>query len=295
MIHSAHIIFSNFASQLFMIRYILFPFQWLWRSFFFINAIVTFFLFYPVFMVLLSREKWFPKVFRLKKVWAHFILFPAGVFYKIQYKKRLDKNLSYVICPNHTSYLDIMLIYISMPVYFHSLGKIELRKVPLFGKFFERMNIPVNRKSIKESHRAYLRAGYDIDKGISINLFPEGTIHHNGPRMGRFKNGPFRLAIEKQIPIVPVTFVNNWRLMPDDFYRRVGHPGIAKIVVHEPIDTKGMTEKDLDHLKHMVYEIISAPLEKAYPKYFVGDKKEVHLKSLSIEKKINNVGYEVPK
>lgn len=176
-----------------------------------------------------------------------------------------------------------------MPVYFHSLGKIELRKVPLFGKFFEKMNIPVNRKSIKESHRAYLRAAMDIDKGISINLFPEGTIHHNGPCMGRFKNGPFRLAIEKQVPIVPVTFLNNWRLVPDDFYRRVGHPGIAKIVVHEPIETKGMTEKDLDTLKHRVFEIISGPLEKAYPKYFI-DKKADNSKEDFFDEKVNKVG-----
>jgi 1-acyl-sn-glycerol-3-phosphate acyltransferase len=258
-----------------MIRYLLFPFQWLWRCFFFTNAVITFFLFYPIFVVLLSRDKWFPVVFRLKKVWAHFILYPAGIFYKINYKKRLDRTHSYVICPNHTSYLDIMLIYISMPVYFHSMGKVELRKVPLFGKFFERMNIPVNRKSIKESHRAYLRAASDLDKGISINLFPEGTIHHNGPRMGRFKNGPFRLAIEKQIPIVPVTFINNWRLLPDDYYRRVGRPGIARIVVHEPIETKGMTEKDLDRLKHQVFEIISGPLRESYPGYFTEEKKAV--------------------
>ncbi len=257
-----------------MIRYLLFPFQWLWRCFFFTNAVITFFLFYPVFLVLLSREKWFPKVFRLKKVWAHFILYPAGIFYTIDYKKKLNRNHSYVICPNHTSYLDIMLIYISMPVYFHSMGKIELRKVPLFGKFFERMNIPVNRKSIKESHRAYMRAASDLDKGISINLFPEGTIHHNGPRMGRFKNGPFRLAIEKQIPIVPVTFLNNWRLVPDDYYRRVGHPGLARVIVHAPIETKGLTEKDLDRLKQMVFEKLSEPLKKAYPTYFAGDKKE---------------------
>ena len=80
------------------------------------------------------------------------------------------------------------------------MGKAELRKVPLFRKFFDRMNIPVNRKSVLDSHRAFMRAGSDIDKGISVALFPEGTIHHNGPVIGRFKNGPFRLAIEKQIP-----------------------------------------------------------------------------------------------
>lgn len=161
-----------------------------------------------------------------------------------------------------------MLIYIAFPIYFHTMGKAELLKVPLFRRFFERMNIPVNRKSNLDSHRAFLRAGNDIDKGISITLFPEGTIHQNGPVMGRFKNGPFRLAIEKQIPIVPVTFLNNWKLLPDDFHHRVGHPGIARVIIHEPIPTKGMNETDLEKLKSIVYSIISKPLQEAYPKYF---------------------------
>src|SRR6185295_8397785 len=123
-------------------------------------------------------------------------------------------------------------------------------------KFFERMNIPVNRKSVLDSHRAFMRAGEDIDKGISVTLFPEGTIHH-GPGVGRFKNGPFRLAIEKQIPIVPITFLNNWKLLPDEYPEKLGRPGIARIIMHEPIETKGMTEDDLESLKKQVYEIIS--------------------------------------
>jgi 1-acyl-sn-glycerol-3-phosphate acyltransferase len=161
-----------------------------------------------------------------------------------------------------------MLIYIATPLYFHTMGKAELLKVPLFWRFFQRMNIPVNRKSVKDSHRAYLRAGADIDKGISITLFPEGTIHHNGPVMGRFKNGPFRLAIEKQVPIVPVTFLNNWLLLPDDYQNRIGHPGIAKVIIHDPIPTKGMSEMDLEALKSAVYEVITRPLEEQFPEYF---------------------------
>ena len=148
------------------------------------------------------------------------------------------------------------------------MGKAELRKVPLFRHFFDRMNIPVNRKSRKDSHRAFLRAASDLDKKISITLFPEGTIHHTGPVMGRFKNGPFRLAIEKQIPIVPITFMNNWLILPDDFYRRIGHPGIARIILHEPISTVGMTEENLDELKAKVYQIINEPIQLKYPEQF---------------------------
>ncbi len=251
-----------------MLKYVFFPFQWIWRTLFFVNAVVTFFLFFPLFYFLLSRESRFPWVFKIKKIWGHCMLWPVLLFYKIERESELDKNQSFVFCPNHTSYLDIMLIYIAIPVYFHTMGKAELQKVPLFRRFFDRMNIPVNRKSRIDSHRAFVRAGSDIDKGISITLFPEGTIHNNGPIMGRFKNGPFKLAIEKQIPIVPVTFLNNWLLLPDDYYNRVGHPGIAHVIIHEPIPTIGMGENDIDSLKEKVYAVISKPLHDKYPEFF---------------------------
>ncbi len=196
------------------------------------------------------------------------MLFPVLIFYKIAGRENLDRNQAYVFCPNHTSYIDIMLIYIAIPNYFHTMGKAELLKVPLFRRFFEQMNIPVNRKSAKDSHRAFLRAGNDIDKGISITLFPEGTIHHNGPVMGRFKNGPFRLAIEKQVPIVPITFLNNWILFPDDYPHRLGHPGVARVIIHKPIPTQGMTQDDIEKLKTLLYDAISKPLEEKYPEHF---------------------------
>lgn len=208
-------------------------------------------------------------MFRLKKVWARLIIWPVGVFYTVDCRFRFDQQQAYVICPNHTSYLDIMLIYLAIPNYFHTMGKAELKKIPLFRMFFERMNIPVNRKSKVDAARALMRAGSDIDKGISVALFPEGTIHHNGPVMGRFKNGPFFLAIEKQVPIVPVTFLDNWLILPDDFKKRVGRPALARVIVHEPIDTKGMTEADLESLKQRTYEIIDQPLRERFPEWFV--------------------------
>jgi 1-acyl-sn-glycerol-3-phosphate acyltransferase len=130
------------------------------------------------------------------------------------------------------------------------------------------MNIPVNRKSNLDSHRAFIRAANDIDKGISIALFPEGTIYHNGPVMGRYKNGPFRLAIEKQVPIVPITFMNNWKLLPDNFHERIGHPGIARVIIHEPIPTKGLTQDDIEKLKSEVRATISLPLRQKYAEQY---------------------------
>jgi 1-acyl-sn-glycerol-3-phosphate acyltransferase len=239
-----------------------------------VNAILTFIVFYPFFFVFLSSKRYFPMVFKLKKVWAHFLIWPPLLFYTIERKSVLNKNQAYVFCPNHTSYLDIILIYIAIPIYFHTMGKAELLKVPLFRHFFKRMNIPVNRKSRIDSHRAFIRAGTDIDKGISISLFPEGTINNKGPILGRFKNGPFKLAIEKQVPIVPITFLDNWILLPDDYNNKKGHPGLARIIIHEPIETIGMSDHDLEKLKSKVFDVINEPLVKAHPNHDYPDEKD---------------------
>ena len=195
-------------------------------------------------------------------------MYPLGLTFKIRYESKIDRKRAYVICANHGSYLDVILTYVVIPTYFHSMGKAELLKIPLFNQFFKRMNIPVNRKSRVDSHRAFIRAGQDLDKGIIINLFPEGTIGHQAPALGRFKNGPFKLAIDKQVPIIPVTYLNNWILLPDNYAKGGGRPGMARIIVHKPIETTGMTEDNLEELKHQVSEVLSAPLRKEYPQYF---------------------------
>ena len=140
------------------------------------------------------------------------------------------------------------------------MGKQELDKAPLFRIFFKEMNILVNRESNKSSHRAFLRAGTDIDMGQAVFIFPEAGISSNGKLRG-FKNGAFKLAIDKQIPIVPITFLNNWKLLQNGgFFKAFGRPGISRIVVHPPIPTIGMDENDLISLRTQVYDIIQNEL-----------------------------------
>jgi 1-acyl-sn-glycerol-3-phosphate acyltransferase len=234
----------------------------IWRVLFFTNAFVWFILLFPFFYILLLNEKWFPKVFKLKKIWGSLILFPMGIRYTVESHFTPEPGKAYVFCPNHASYLDIMLIYLVIPVYFHTIGKAELLKVPLFGKFFSRMNIPIDRNSKFSGHRAILRASDDIKKGISIALFPEGGIIPHAPELGKFKNGPFKLALSNQVAIVPISFLNNWKLMPDDGKNTGGRPGLARVIVHEAIETHGMTEQDLERLKTETYQIIDKSLKE---------------------------------
>jgi len=142
------------------------------------------------------------------------------------------------------------------------MGKKELLKAPLFSIFFKRMDIPVDRKSKMGSHRAFKEAGEKLDQGFGVVIYPEGTISNEGV-LRPFKNGAFKLAIEKQVPIIPVANLNNWKLLQNGgFFKSYGRPGLAKIVVGEPIDTVGMTEENLVDLQNKVRSFIQHELDK---------------------------------
>lgn len=243
-------------------KYFWLTLQLIWRFWFFLHGTLVIIVFYPVYFVLLQRKAWFPQVFKMYKICARLMLFNAGIFPKVIRKYSPKKNKPYVICPNHASYLDIVTTYVAVPEYFHFMGKAELKNIPLFGHFFKEMNIPVDRTSIRDSHRAYLRACDDIDKGISVAIFPEATIPETAPKLKAFKNGAFKLAIEKQVPILPVIYLDNHKIMPDGILRRMtaGHPGITRMVIHHPIETNGMTEADLPVLKDKVLKVLESEL-----------------------------------
>ena len=191
------------------------------------------------------------------RFWAKWIFTIPGLITKTNWKTpKNDLPQPVVYCANHASYLDIVTSYLVIPNYFVFMGKQELSKAPLFRVFFKEMNILVNRENNKSSHRAFLRAAEDIDKGESVFIFPEGGMSSSG-RLRGFKNGAFKLAIEKQIPIVPITYLNNWKLLQNGgFFKAHGRPGISRIVVHPPISTVGLTADDAIELKTKVHHII---------------------------------------
>lgn len=241
-------------------------FRPLWKSFFLLNFLCGLIVLYPFFFLLLLNEKGFPAAFRLKRFWAHWILFIPGIRYRISRKKgALPLPRTCVYCSNHVSYLDIVMSYAVIPEYFVFMGKQELDKAPLFRIFFKKMNILVNRKSRISSHKAFTKAGQELDKGRSMFLFPEGVISKTAPRLQHFKNGAFKLAIDKQVPVVPITFLNNWKILQNGgFFKSNGRPGKARIIIHPPVPTKGMTEEDLIPLRDKVYAIIDSDLKEYY-------------------------------
>jgi 1-acyl-sn-glycerol-3-phosphate acyltransferase len=239
-----------------VIKYLRLPIQLLWRFWFYIHGALVVVVFYPAYFILLQRKSWFPRVFGLYKACARIMLFNSGICTRVTGHALPPEGQPFVICANHASYLDIVTTYIAVPRYFHFIGKAELRNIPLFGHFFREMNIPVDRGSVISSHRAYTRSMEDLDAGVNIAIFPEGGIPETAPRLKPFKNGAFKLAIEKQVPIVPVIFLDNHNLMPCNILRRMhaGRPGRSRILVLPHVDTKGKTSGDMDALKKRVYQ-----------------------------------------
>ncbi len=236
------------------------PLRVLYKLWFALVFFLSLAILYIPFRILLHRPDRYQRAFRLKRCWAYFLQCGSGVFVRVERRGELPLA-PYIICCNHSSYLDIIQMYNVVPHYFLFIAKYELLNWPLFNIFFKNMNITVNRSDRSSAAKAFRRAAQSIDRGTSIAMFPEGGIPPYAPRMKPFKDGAFKLAIEKQVPIVPVTFRDHWRLLgePTELFSR-GRPGISRTIIHPVISTKGLTEADLVTLRQQVYNIIEAPL-----------------------------------
>ena len=241
---------------------VLYPLKVLWACWYFFIFSLNFLIFYPGFAILLSREKWFRYANSLRVVWARLLFFFTGIISRIHYEHELDRNQPYIFCANHFSYLDIPVSALTVKRNWRFMAKKELANIPILNIFFKNLDIAVDRESNRESFKAIKEAGESLDKGFSIVVYPEGTISPHPPKLVRFKNGPFRMAIEKQIPIVPLTMIDNWRLLFVDGWKIYGHPGVSRVFVHSPIETNGMTMDDLNSLKEKVFHILENDLKK---------------------------------
>jgi 1-acyl-sn-glycerol-3-phosphate acyltransferase len=235
----------------------------LWKIYIFFWFTLLLLILYPIYLIFLLNEKHFHKGFKLLRAHTGFLMYISGIFTTVKNKHYLKKGQAYVYAPNHSSYLDIVILYQTFSEYFVFMGKKELANVPVFNIFFKKMNVTVDRKSSMSGKRAMDRCASELDKGHSVVLFPEGTIPNNAPILGRFKAGAFKLAIDKQMPIVPITMLNNYKIleMKGLFHGKAG-PGTARVIIHEPISTVGMTDENLAELQEKVFNIINTELKK---------------------------------
>ncbi|MFN8414901.1 MAG: lysophospholipid acyltransferase family protein [Cytophagaceae bacterium] len=237
---------------------------WVWTCF-----VVVFILLYPFFVLFVQKESWKKYGHFMNRIWAHTVFYTCFLRTKIDWEFKPDSKQQYIYCANHTSFLDIPTICYALPGYNVFIGKAALAKVPVFGYMFRNLYIPVDRKSAKSRYNTMIQSLEKLNLGHNLAIFPEGTIppHAQAPKMIPFKDGAFRMAIEKQIPIVPMSIINNWQILPDDG-KFVPRRKLMHAVVHAPISTKGLTLDDVDTLKDQTYAIIESTLKKYHSDKF---------------------------
>ncbi|MFA6276611.1 MAG: lysophospholipid acyltransferase family protein [Pedobacter sp.] len=225
-------------------------------------SIVFFFiLFRPLYYLGTRNPKYYLFLNKIRTFHSFICTAVTGTFFNFEFEKELDSKQTYIYCANHTSNLDIVIFCVLARGRYHFMGKEELLKNPVLGMFFKTIDIPVSRESKISAFRAFKRASENLEKGMSLIIFPEGRIDEAYPPvLQEFKNGPFRLAIEKNIPIVPVSIINIWKLMWDDGMKYGTRPGIGDIYVHEPILTSILGIENADVLKDEVFKKINSKL-----------------------------------
>lgn len=227
----------------------------LWRIWFYILMGIPILLMLPFLLIFTSKEKFYPAFFVLARLWAKIILFGMGFRPKIKRLQKLEKRKSYMLVANHTSMTDIMLMFHIVKNPFVFVGKKELVKIPIFGFFYKRTCILVDRNSSKSKKEVFLRANRRLKQGISICIFPEGGIPDDESiLLDKFRDGAFRLAIEHQIPIVPMVFFDNKKRFSYTFLS--GSPGKMRAKILPFVEAKGKTLDDKIKLKEEVREMI---------------------------------------
>lgn len=231
----------------------------LYRIWFYVLVALPIIIMFPLLIISILKESWYPYFFKLARFWAKFILIGMGFRVKIQSKQATRKDKSYMFIANHTSMADIMLMLISVKNPFVFVGKKELAKIPLFGFFYKRTCILVDRSSAKSRQAVFLRAQRRLKSGLSICIFPEGGVPEEHILLDEFKDGAFRLAINHKIPIVPITFLDNKKRFSYTFFS--GGPGKMRVKIHEFLETEKLTIADTKMLNAKARDVILRQLK----------------------------------
>ena len=242
----------------------------IWKLYIALVFFIFALLFYPFFWVLQLRPSWRKHGFQIFIFWSWllrvFCIYPV----RVKLKSPLPKA-PFIIVSNHTSYLDIFLLPSILPKHpFAFLGKAEILKYPIVRTYFKALNIPVYRKDKSKAGQALGQAKKAMEGGWSIVIFPEGTIpEENIPQMYPFKNGAFRLAKNLNVPILPLTFTQNFHLFSDPTHiLGPAHPGVVEVHIHPFISVEEIAACSAEEISDKCFELIEAPLKAAHPHLF---------------------------
>jgi 1-acyl-sn-glycerol-3-phosphate acyltransferase len=231
------------------------PFDW-WRTVFFLIPAIT------AYTAVLGTASLFSSLFDRRghfahgcaRTWSWLILATTGVSVEVTGLDHLPRDRTFIFVSNHQSIYDIPVIFATLPYQLRIIAKESLGSFPFLGWHLRRNgHLLVDRRNpdragILRRWRAL------VGEGLSLVLVPEGTRSADG-RVGRFKAGSFLLAVEAQLPVVPLSIDGTRHVMRKG--RLMTSPGHARLVVHEPIDTAGLAVSDARQLAERVRDVVA--------------------------------------
>ena len=247
----------------------------LWRIWFYaLSAFPVILLFVPLAIFLLLPNGYKYLYWVARNIWSPFVLFGMG--FRI---KRLNTiphdNKSIILVANHSSYIDIMLMFRMRKRPFVFVGKKEIEKIPIFGYLYKRSAITVDRSSFKSRSKVYERAKEVIRDGYSICVFPERDYLDETILLNQFKIGAFKMAVEHKLPILPIVFYDCKRKFP--WYATHGHCGSLRVRALKVIETSKLGHDSIKSLSMKIHQKIERSL--------LQDPRKQALKAIEIWKK----------
>lgn len=228
--------------------------------FWFIVLIVSSF-FITLVLLLFSEPIRDRAMFGLMKLISHTWFVLSGFLQRNYNLDKIDFSKSYIITPNHQSYLDAAIIYTSIPRVFKTLGKVEIEKAPIYGLIYKTVVITVDRSSITAKANSFRRMKKELEKGLSIVIFSEGTFPPEPkPSLMPFQQGGYSLALMQQTQILPVLFLDAAdRMHPSRIWQT--RPGMNRSVFLPPLNTDSLDKTQAENLKNYAEHYMQSCLD----------------------------------
>jgi 1-acyl-sn-glycerol-3-phosphate acyltransferase len=231
------------------------PFHW-WRTVFYLIPAVS------LYTIVLGTVSLLSTLFDrtgdvghwCARTWSRWILNTTGVRVQVSGLEQLDSSRSYVLASNHASIYDIPILFASLPLQLRIVAKDSLGRVPFLGWHLQRTgHLLVDRRSpgpdiVKKMARL-------VSERHSLIVFPEGTRSMDG-QVARFKKGPFLVAADAKLPVVPVSVSSSRHVMPKG--RLMVCPGTVRVTIHEPLSTSGVDRRQVIEFAERVRAIVRA-------------------------------------
>lgn len=227
----------------------------IWALWGLITFVVTFLIFYiPSIITRLFPEPGSQKIFiGIARIWISIWLILVGCPLRVKGRKNFKKGKTYIVTCNHNSLLDPPLSSPFIPGPNKTIAKTSFAKVPIFGFYYVKGAVLVDRKSDRSRRESFEQMKSVLENGMHMCIYPEGTRNRTNEPLKKFYDGAFKLAENSGHAVIPAVILNTKKALPANkpFYFL---PHKLEIHFLEEVPVTGLSS---DELKEKVFSIMS--------------------------------------